>query len=145
MEHTFTPIFGFVQPANGSSSKINYCAMGKPKKTKVAGFMRSVLSDNLQKLMSADKRFKDLENETQQYKALAKESGVSYSTIQRFMKKQTGASLDNIESVAGVFDLSVYQLMIPELDVANPQIVQGASKSEEKAYRRWKQSAPVAA
>lgn len=72
--------------------------------------------------------------------AVAKDAGVSLSTVQRIMSAQVGASLDNIEAIANVFDLSAYQMLIPELDVSNPQIVHGASKAEERAYRLWKKS-----
>lgn len=70
--------------------------------------------------------------------ALAKDAGVSLSTIQRVLSKESGASLDNIEAIAAAFDVSVYQLLIPSLDILNPQVVQGAVKNEERMYRQWK-------
>lgn len=54
------------------------------------------------------------------------------------MAGKTGATLDNIESIAEAFDLSVYQILLPSLDVNNPQIVKGASKTEQLAYRGWR-------
>ncbi len=50
--------------------------------------------------------------------------------------------MDNIEAVAEVFELSVYQILIPALDIGNPQIVQGAMKNEERMYRQWKRGTP---
>lgn len=67
-----------------------------------------------------------------------KEGGLSLSTIQRFLAGDTGPSLDNLEAVADALDLSLYQLLIPELNAENPQVVAGAVKGEERAYKRWK-------
>lgn len=95
--------------------------------------MRHVLAENVAALMAL--HFKESRNRP---KALAGKAGVSLSTIQRILEARTGATLDNIEAIAEVFELSVYQILIPALDIANPQIVQGAMKNEERMYRQWK-------
>lgn len=105
---------------------------GVKKTPKIPGFMRTIVAENLKRLMV--KHYAAIENK---HKKLAKDAGVSLSTVQRIVKCETGASLDNIEALAGAFDLSAYQLLIPELDTSNPQVVQGASESEKRAYRRW--------
>lgn len=107
--------------------------MTKPKTPKVAGFMRSVLAQNLEKLMEVH-----LKDETNKPMALQKLCGVKKSTVQRILARSTGANLETLEAIAGAFGLSVYQLLIPELRAENPQIVQGATKAEEAAYRRWR-------
>lgn len=56
------------------------------------------------------------------------------------MEARVGASLDNIESIAEVFEVSVYQIMLPALEVGNPQVVNGATESEKKFYRIWKRA-----
>lgn len=110
---------------------------GRKKTPKVPGFMRHVLAGNVAALMKL--HFMESRNRP---KALAAKAGVSLSTIQRILEAKTGATLDNIESIAAVFELSVYQILIPELDVADPQIVPGALKNEERLYRQWKKGGP---
>lgn len=70
----------------------------------------------------------------------AKAAGVSLSTVQRILKEESGATLDNIEALAAAFDLSAYQLLIPELSPANPQLVAEATAAEKRLYRRWQQA-----
>ena len=102
--------------------------------------MRHVLAENVDALMKL--HFRDSRNRP---KALAHKAGVSLSTVQRILAMQTGATLDNIEAIAGVFSLSAYQILIPALDINNPQAVQGALKNEERMYRQWKRGSSTPA
>lgn len=108
---------------------------GKKKTPKVAGFMRGVLAENVLKLMAH--HYKESTNRPM---ALAKDAQVSLSTIQRIISKETGASLDNIEAVAGVFHLSVYQIMVPSLDPSNPPVIKGAMQNEQRLYRNFQRA-----
>lgn len=121
--------------------------MGRNKKTpKVPGFMRHVVAVNVRRRM--DHVFSDSPNKPL---ALARKTGdpgkggLSLSTVQRILGEQSGASLDNLEAVATALDLSLYQLMIPALDIENPQIVVGAMKDEERMYRTWRKERVVVA
>jgi transcriptional regulator with XRE-family HTH domain len=105
---------------------------GKKKTPKAPGFMRQVLAVNVSKLM--EHHYRESGNKP---RALAKDAGVSLSTIQRMLKAENGATIDNIEAVASAFRMSAYQLLLPMLDVQNPPIVQGAPKDEERLRRRW--------
>lgn len=102
-------------------------------------FMRHVLAANVRDLAKA--HFKESRNRPFALHAAAKKAGhtLSLSTVQRILSEETGATLDNIQALADVFDVSVYQLLIPELRVDNPQLVMGAMKDEERMYRRWRQ------
>jgi transcriptional regulator with XRE-family HTH domain len=108
---------------------------GRKKTPKVPGFMRTILAANLKKLLERD--YRDNPNKP---KALAADAGVSLSTVQRIVNAEVGASLDNIESIAAVFDLSPYQILVPNLEVKNPQVIKGATKEEELAYRRFQKA-----
>jgi transcriptional regulator with XRE-family HTH domain len=104
--------------------------------------MRVVVGANVAKLL--DYHYRHLANVTQRQRALAKDSGVGFGTIQRIMQRKVGASLDNIESISDALQVSVYQLMLPSLDAKNPQVVQGATEAEKLMYRNWKRTgAPV--
>jgi transcriptional regulator with XRE-family HTH domain len=112
---------------------------GKKKTPKVPGFMRAVLAENVRALMDA--HYRESSNKP---KALSKDAGVSLSTVQRILSKEVGATIDNIEAISQVFDMSVYQLLLPHLSVTNPQVVTGALKNEELMYRRWRQERAIA-
>lgn len=109
------------------------CTMKGVKKTpKVPGFMRTILAANLTALLG--RHYARHDNLTARQRALAGDAKVSFSTVQRVMGRETGATLDNIEAIAAAFDLSAYQLLIPNLNVANPQIVKGATEDEQRLY-----------
>lgn len=97
--------------------------------------MRTVLADNVKRLMDA--HFRDKPNRP---KSLAAAAGVSLSTVQRVIESKTGASLDNIEAIAGVFHLSAYQILVPNLDIENPAIIKGATQEEQRLYRNYAKS-----
>lgn len=115
---------------------------GKRKNRKIPGFMRHIVAENVRGLM--DLRFRESRNRP---KALSEATGpagegrLSLSTVQRILDEETGASLDNLEAIADALDVSLYQLLIPALDVGNPQIVQGAVKNEERMYKQWRRGA----
>lgn len=111
---------------------------GQTKTPKVPGFMRHILAVNVARLMEV--HYAAYSNRPKQ---LAKDAHVSLSTVQRIVAGSTGANLDGIEAIANAFDLSAYQLLIPNLDPANAQVVHGATKEEERLYRRWKRTGAV--
>lgn len=128
-----------MQPTNGFFLAGESKPMkGQPKTKKAPGFMRRVVGANIARLL--DHHYRHLPNVTQKQRALAKDSGIGFGTIQRIMKEEVGASIDNIESIADSLQISVYQLMLPSLDVKNPQVVNGASEAEQRLYRSWKRS-----
>lgn len=96
--------------------------------------MRTVLAENVAKLMAV--AYKGQPNKP---KALSIDAGVSLSTVQRILSGASGATLDNIEQIAAVFDLSTYQILIPGLNIDTPQTVPGAMQAEKTRYRRWQQ------
>lgn len=110
----------------------------KPKSTKTPGFTRTILSANLIALL--DHHYRSLPNITRRQKELAKDSGVTFSTIQRICDESVGANVETLELIASPFGLAVYQLFIPELAPANPQIVKGADKAEKAFYMRFKRT-----
>ena len=82
--------------------------MGQPKKRKTPGEMREVLAQNINRLM--DQRYRDSANRPM---ALAKDAQVSLSSVQRTLSRETGASIDTVESFARVFGLPPFQLLVP--------------------------------
>jgi hypothetical protein len=82
--------------------------MGNPKKRKVPGELREVLAQNINRMM--EQRYKESGNRP---RALAKDAGMSLSSVQRTLSRETGASIDTVETFAKVFGLSPFQLLVP--------------------------------
>ena len=99
------------------------------RKRKIPGIMRDVLAANVRALM--DREFKDSDNRPM---ALHLKSGVSLSTVQRTLDASTGASIDTIESLSLALGVSPYQLILPDLNIENPQVVSGVIAAEKRLY-----------
>lgn len=126
------PFYGFMQPANGSRYFLDFMPMkGQAKKRKFVGVMRQAVAQNVRRLI--DHHYEESRNKP---KALAEATGLTLSSVQRVLAADVGASIDTIEAIANVFDLAVYQLVLPNLDVENPQVVAGASSAERALYLR---------
>lgn len=78
------------------------------RKRKQAGELREVLAQNINRLM--DQRYKESSNRPL---ALAKDAGVSLSTVQRIISREAGASIDTVEAFATVFGLPAFQILVP--------------------------------
>lgn len=105
----------------------------QPKKRKYVGFMREILAQNVRMLI--EHHYKDRDNRP---RALANATGLSLSSVQRVLNAEAGASIDTIEVIANAFDLSTYHLVLPNLDVENPQVVAGASSAERAMYAQFR-------
>lgn len=106
---------------------------GATKRKKIPGFMRVIVAANVKAAM--EHKFSEHSNKP---KRLAEAAGVSLSTVQRIVGGTNGASIDHIESVADALDLSAYQLLVPNLDPANPPVIPGVTRAEQQLYARWR-------
>lgn len=70
--------------------------------------MREVLAQNVNRLM--EERYKESANRPM---SLAKDAGVSLSSVQRTLSRETGASIDTVEAFARVFGLPAFQMLVP--------------------------------
>lgn len=103
------PVFGFRQPTIGFAAALRCNAMkGQTKKHKVPGEMREVLAQNVNRLM--EERYKTSPNRPM---SLANDAGVSLSSVQRILSRETGASIDTVEAVAKVLGLPTFQMLVP--------------------------------
>lgn len=101
----------------------------KPKTPKLPTVTRKILGNNVELLMRREYR-----GYTNMPEELAKNAGTSQSTIERIIAAQIGTSVDTVERIAKALGVSVYQLFIPNLSPANPQVVKGATLEEERLY-----------
>jgi hypothetical protein len=81
----------------------------KPKTPKVPGVTRAILAANMAYYI--DRRFPDSPNITQKQLALARDSGIALSTLQRLMKGEVGANLETLEALASSFGAQVHDLL----------------------------------
>lgn len=77
-----------------------------------------------------------LSDSTNQVKALSKIADVSRSTVQRALSEKAGISLDVLEALATALDVLPYQMLLPDLDPLNPQIVPALTERERALYDR---------
>ena len=105
------PPKGFISHDNGT--------MQKPK-------IEQVFAANLNRLMESDHNLNTV-------KKLANSAKVATGTIDRLRRGEVSARLDSLNAIAGAFDLSAWQLLVPGLDPGNPPLLQPVSPAE----RAW--------
>lgn len=81
---------------------------GPSRRRLPAGDTREVLAQNLNRMMES--RYKDASNRPL---ALARDAGVSLSTVQRTLGRASGTTIDTIEAFSKVFAIQVYQMLVP--------------------------------
>lgn len=107
-----------------------------PRQPRQAGIYRDVIARNVGALMRLY-----YDGSSNMPKKLAEDSGVGLYTVQRMVAGKSGCTIDSIEKVALQLGVSVYQLFIPNLNIRNPQVVQGATKEEERLYKQFDDAA----
>jgi transcriptional regulator with XRE-family HTH domain len=73
-------------------------------------------------------------------KSLARKAGLTPSTVGHWLKAENAAQIDKLERLASVFKLRAWQLLIPNLDPANPPAVP-YTDAERRLYWRIKAAA----
>ncbi|MGJ7497493.1 helix-turn-helix domain-containing protein [Variovorax sp. RT4R15] len=106
--------------------------MDKPEKVADTA-LRAIVGDNLRRLM--EKR-PNLDSNPK----LSVRSGIGVATISRIINGETAATLDTLGMLARAFELQPWQLMVPNLDSTNPQILQSISAKEAELYTRLRES-----
>lgn len=127
------PFTGFRNPPTGKRENYTSFMEKRPKKRKFPGFMRQVVAQNVRGLV--DHHYALVDNKP---KKLAEDAQISLSSAQRVLSAEVGASIDTLEAIANVFEISVYQLVLPNLDAHNPQVVTGATAAERAMYAAFR-------
>jgi hypothetical protein len=105
--------------------------------------MRTVVAANVQALL--DYHYRTFDNETSRLKALSRDCGLTPSTIKRVLLCTTGSNLETLEALSLAFGVSVYQLVAPSIDPANPPVIKGATEQEKKLYAQWRRAGSLLA
>lgn len=107
-------------------------AMGRSPKplAKPESLLVAIAARNCRRLL--DYTYPQLEGQiTKQMERLEKDRGVAKTTMQRWTNGE-GGTVSKLEDIAAAFGLSVYQLLLPNLDVANYQVLPGAATEEHR-------------
>lgn len=95
--------------------------------------MELILAKNLLALMNAN----SLLGTQEAVAAAAKKAGlpIDQKTVGRVLKAEHAVQLDTLSALAAAFGLEPYQLLVPDLNPKNPQILRVLSKAEENLYK----------
>lgn len=93
---------------------------------------RLILGANIQRLMKARPK---LATNTR----LFVKTGIAVATISRLINGKTAATLDTLAKLADAFGVQPWQLLIPDLDAHNPQILRNSSPEEAELYKRLRE------
>lgn len=91
--------------------------------------MEKVVSDNLSRLM----KYHGHKTPTQ----AAKASGIKQQQIDRILKGQK-VRVDTLENLARSYGLEPYQMLVPDLDPGNPQVLRSLGPQEDRVYKVMK-------
>lgn len=107
---------GFLQSTRGHAEPIKSRPM--IRKNRTTGVAQEILNENVRIRMRL--RYSDQPNTTQRIRALARESGVGKSTIQRLVDPRTygehRTSLPVIEALAKALRCETFELLVPYQD-----------------------------
>lgn len=90
-----------------------------------------ILAMNLRSLMNASAGLR-----TQMAVAKASHGALTQTTVSRILLNQHRPTIDTLASLAKVFDMAPWQLLVPQLDPANPPTLRQPQGAEAEFYRR---------
>ncbi len=91
----------------------------------------AILAGNLRRLMDASSALR-----TQQAVAKATRGVVNQTTVGRILSRKHNPTASTVAALARAFDLSPWQLLVPDIDPANPPTLRTAEGAEAEFYRR---------
>lgn len=66
---------------------------------------------------------------------LAREAGLGLATINRLKQQETSTGVDVLEKIAHVFEVQVWQLLVPGMDPKNPPVLKVGGTTELEFYK----------
>lgn len=95
---------------------------------------RQTLSTNLKRLMECHA---DLNT----FPKIIKKCGISNGTLDRIRRCEVGASIDQLDLLAKAFEMEVWQLLVPNLEPANPPMLASVSEAQKAMLEKIKLAA----
>ena len=93
---------------------------------------KSVLAANLRVLMVKN-------SHSEGY--VHKKTGIAQSTVGRILRQESSATLESIDALAKLYGLQSWQLLVHELDVSNPPMLERDSEKQREFYKHIKMAA----
>lgn len=110
----------------------------KPQKAKIAVYDRRMNSPrNIRKVIAANLRAlmqSHVDLNTQMKIQERTNKRVSQRTVGRILEGSVSVTVDNLADLAHIFGLQPWQMLLPNLDPTNPQIVPALTPAEQKMY-----------
>lgn len=94
--------------------------------------LKAVVAENV-------KRLKDYRKKTQGQ--IAKDAGVSQSSVGRVLAGAVAADLDTLSGIAKALGVQAWQLLIPAMQPDNPPVLRSVDRQEEALYERMRAAA----
>lgn len=66
---------------------------------------------------------------------LAKAAGIGAATVARLKTQETHTGVDVLEKIAHVFEVQVWQLLVPGMDPKNPPVLKVGGRTELEFYK----------
>jgi transcriptional regulator with XRE-family HTH domain len=95
---------------------------------------RNLLSKNITSLMEGHADLSTI-------KLLNARSGVPTGTLDRIRRGVVNAGVDHLDAIARAFDLEVWQLFVPDMDVKNPPLLASVSERQRELWEKLRDSA----
>lgn len=67
--------------------------------------------------------------------AIFRESGIAQATVGRILRGEVAAGIDTVQTIAELYGLQAWHLLLPGLNIANPQSAP-LSESEARFYAK---------
>lgn len=95
---------------------------------------RQVLATNLKALMASHPALDT-------FGKIVAAGGPSNGTLDRIRRMESGASIDQLDTLAKIYGLEPWQLLVPNLDPTNPPMLAAISAKQMEMLERIKQAA----
>jgi len=95
---------------------------------------RQILATNLKALMASHPALDT-------FKKIVEAGGPTNGTLDRIRRMESGASIDQLDTLAKVYGLEPWQLLVPNLDPTNPPMLATISKQQLEMLDRIKKAA----
>lgn len=69
------------------------------------------------------------------FDAACKRLGMKETQLKRIVAGKHGITMSTLQRIAEGYDVEPYQLLVPGLDVKNPQVLRVLSQTEERLYK----------
>lgn len=106
----------------------------------IAGNMdiRQILATNLAQLQSRHADLKSTPAIERATAELGPDRKISKTVIQQVQRAATPFNLDDLQTLAELFGLDAWQLLVPQIDPEHPPVITSVGATETEMYKRMK-------